>query len=919
MSGVTELVERAKELGYPALGLTDHGSMGGAVELYTACRKADIKPLPGVELYLTSDAALGEKRSMHLTVASYTPEGYRNLVGLNNLAHRSFHYRPRVDMAQLATLAEDGLLQGLAIGTGCRSGPVVRAMTDRGVEAAEQVVNALAGWFPRVYVEIMDHGFKAEGMTDAEICADLHEIAYRQGLPVIVTSDTHYTLPTDAPAHDALKTLVSWSEDPTEGRFSGSGYWLVDEDHIKSVYEPAVFTEAIENLAELAEKACVTIPELDTFSLKIPDVTFQGTQFKTLCRKARACLEEMLAASGWSEAKCKKYRARLEEELSVVEASGFAGYLLLVMAITDYCWDNRIWFYTRGSATGSLILFATRVTQEDPIEHEIRFDRFLSPDRESPPDVDLDIEHTKRDQVVAHFGERYPVLQVGTTMTYGITTESAEEDGPSGGSLAVKYYAVQRKLGTGINSWAEIPTEDKNMLKNLAERNLVSGRGAHPGGYILAADEAAVAFMPLELIASSKTMVTAFDKDEVEKLGLPKIDLLGSRVLTALHICCDQIVGGDGREYYSTISMKDKETIARCAKGNTVGLFQLGGWTNRKMVEAIKPKTVKDLIAVQALARPAPMASGFTQSYMDRREGKEPVPEMHPHIANETRDTYGLAIYQEQLVGVLRALGLDSMRLTKLLKAVKASGKAHALRAAEVMEAELEPLKDLARTKGWSQADIDWLVTCLVEYGAGYSFGKAHAVQYGCTGYRTAFLATHKPLAYWTGMLIAYTGAKDQKTKEPLELRYKAQARRDGVRVLPPHVHHSGLEYTPDTENNAIREGLTSVSNVGVACAMEIIAKRPFASLVDLAQRVTSKVTCTKPLLEGTPAGECGGHIQKLAEAGALIEIPVGEPMRRAKGRIRRCKECKTTFGTPLEYEDHVEAEHIDPDAHRDE
>lgn len=910
MSEVPALVDRAVELGHPALGLTDHGEMGGVAELYTACRKAGIAPFPGTELYLTPDSGLGLRSSMHLTVLAYTAEGYRNLVGLNNLAHRHFMYRPRVDLAQIAALGEEGKLQGLAVGTGCRSGPVVRALVDRDEVAARQVVEALAGWFPRVYVELMQHDFAADGMHDKEITEALFAIAEEVGLPTIVTGDAHYTLQDDRGAHDALKTLVTWSADPDEGRFSGSGYWLLDEEHLATRFDPRVLDASLDALADLAERNQVAIPELDTFTLKIPDVTFKGTQQDTLATRACAALEAWLEdkPKSWQ----KRYNDRLLDELDVVEQSGFAGYLLLVAAITDYCAEQRIWYYTRGSATGSLILYLLRVTQEDPVAWDIRFDRFLSPDRSSPPDVDLDIEHRRRDEVVAHFAERYPVLQVGTTMTYSITSKSEEEDGPSGGSLAVKYYSVQRKVGSTVGSWDDIPEDDKAMLKDLASRNLVSGRGAHPGGYILTADEATAAIMPMVYIASSKTLVTAFDKGDVERMGLPKIDLLGSRVLTALRICCELIAGDRAREYYADIDMKDKDTIKRCAAGETTGLFQFGGWTNRKVIMEMVPTKVADLVAAQALARPAPMNSGFTRSFMRRRDGVEKPPERHEDIAAETKDTYGLAIYQEQLVGVLRRLGLDAARLTRLLKAVKASGKQHAEAAAKVMAEEIEPLVVMAKERGWDDDDVAWLRSCLQDYGAGYSFGKAHSVQYGTTGFRTAYLAEHEPLAYWTGMLTAYDGVKDPKTKEVVNLKFKQQARRDGVKVLAPHVHHSGLTFTPDPEQYVIREGLTSIPHVGEACAEELVAKRPFASLVDLGQRVSSKVTGAGDLVWGTAATDCKGHVAHLATARALEGIPVGEPMRRAKGRIRRCKQCKITYATPLEYEDHVEEAHGD-------
>jgi DNA polymerase-3 subunit alpha len=439
--------------------------------------------------------------------------------------------------------------------------------------------------------------------------------------------------------------------------------------------------------------------------------------------------------------------------------------------------------------------------------------------------------------------------------------------------------------------------------------------------------------MPLTYISSSQTMVTAWDKGEVEKAGLPKIDVLGSRVLTALRIACNLLTGGDNdaaRAYYRDLPMNDKAAIRRCATGNTVGLFQLGGWTNRKVCEQMAPTKVADLVAVQALARPAPMDSGFTRSFMRRRDKVEKVPEQHEDIAAETKDTYGLAIYQEQLVGVLRRLGLDAMRLTRLLKAVKASGKQHAEAAAKVMEEELEPLKALARGRGWSEADVVWLESCLRDYGAGYSFGKAHSVQYGTTGYRTAYLAEHEPLAYWTGMLTAYDGVKDPKTKEVVNLKFKRQARKDDVRVLMPHVNRSEATFAADPETYAIREGLVSIPGLGPAAAEEITANRPYESVQDFVRRTGTKVTggkdaafmdqatftewstAKKPNAAGEMVWAASAHVAALSRVGAFDGLPYGEPMRKAKGRIRKCKDCKVTFPTPLEYEDHVEEAHGD-------
>lgn len=931
MSPVAELVNEAAALGYPALAITDHGRVASVVEHYRTARQVGIEPAPGTELYVTPDHSLRIQSSMHLTVVSYTPQGYRNLVGLNNLAQRQRSFgRPRVDFGDLASLAEHGLLQGLALGTGCRSGPVVKALVERDETAARQVIEALAGWFPRVYVELMNHHFAADGWSDRQICDALAGLAREMSLPMILSTDTHYTRESDQELHDAMKALVWFGADPAEAGFNGSGYWLRGESELLGY---PYIEECLQGLEDLSDRLKVSIPELDTFALRIPDLTLVGTQHDELHFQAATALAKWLADKPkvWT----KRYMDRLLAELEVVKMSGFAGYLLLIGWLCDWMRENKIWFHVRGSASGSLILYVLGVTQLDPVARQIRFDRFLSPDRSSPPDVDIDIEHTRRDEVVNMARERYPVLQVGTTMTLSISghadddEDAGEEENPESGkgSLLIKYNSVKRKQAVAAGEdpktvpflkWAEIPAEDKAVLRRLSDQNLVSGRGAHPGGYVIAADEPSVAFMPLESIGSSKTMVTSLDKDDVEAFGLPKIDLLGSKVLTAVRIAAELVCDGDGREWYDAIPENDKKTIRRAAKGKTMGAFQFTGRTNRRVTMEIEPKNIEDLVAVQALGRPAPMQAGFTRLFMDRRFQRAQVPDLHEDIALETKDTYGLAIYQEQLVGVLRRLGLDATRLTRLLKAVKASGKAHAEKAAKVMASELEPLQALARSRGWSEDDVAWLTSCLHDYGAGYSFGKAHAFQYAQVGFRTMWLAEHEPLAYWTGMLISYTGAKNS-YGDDLEQAYRKAARDDGVKVFKAHVEHSGVIYTPEPESFAVREGLTSIGGVGVPAATELIAHRPFASLIDLAQRVAhGKVTGCKKLLLGVEPGECGGTIQALYQARALDGIPPGEPIRRAKGRIRRCQLCKHTYATPLEYEDHFEAEHLDPEGDRD-
>lgn len=928
LSDARVLVDRAVELGYPALGFTDHGTMAAVAQGYKAA-KGRLAFLPGVEMYLTPLHEARDRKAMHLTMAAYTSEGYRNLVALNNQAHNQrFNKRGRLDMADLAAAAERGLTAGIAVATGCRSGPVVRAFTERDEIAASQVIKALDGWFPKTYVELMDHGFKADGWWDYEICAALHEVATALGVPTIITGDAHYTVAEEVDAHNALKELTTFSTDPEDGRFKGAGYWLRSDEEIgQELGQAPWIQQAYQGLDDLAAAAKVSIPELDVFTAKIPDVTFAGTQAPTLRAKVREALEHFIASTKLTKKQVQACYERVDAEHPVITKAEMDGYLLLIAKICDLMEERGIWFHTRGSAAGSFICYLLGITQYNPMPWawDIAMDRFLSGDRTSLPDIDLDIEHTRRDEVldaVASWG--YELRQVGTQPVYGLDFKD-DDSGEEKGSLRVKYFSTLRKQGVKIDGWHEVSDEDKALLTDLASRKLIAGIGAHPGGYVVARDNPTVGCLPMVAIHSSDTIVTAFDKGEVEAMGFPKVDFLGSKALTGLRIACTLITGGDAftvprtrqeaaaaKEFYRAIPMDDAPSLKRTGAGHTTGLFQLGGSTNRRGLMELQPKKTRDIVAAQALMRPAPLNSGFTREYLERRAKQKPVPEMHEDIALETKETYGLAIYQEQVVGMLRRIGLPGEQLTKLLKAVKASGKAHIEEAKKIVEDEMQSITDMAIGRGWGEADLVYLKGCLLDYGAGYSFGKAHSVTYGVVGYLTAYLATHEPLAYWTGQLNAYMGSKNSRGDkiEPMLIR---AARADDVRVIDAHVNHSGTGYTPDPAKNAIRKGLISIDKVGVGCALELIAKRPFTSLVDIGQKVNGKVSGAKGLLLGTDPEECGGAIAELYAAKALHGLPRGEPMRKAKGRIRKCKECKHTFSTPLEYEDHVDAGHPEP------
>jgi DNA polymerase-3 subunit alpha len=504
----------------------------------------------------------------------------------------------------------------------------------------------------------------------------------------------------------------------------------------------------------------------------------------------------------------------------------------------------------------------------DPIAGGLRMDRFLSRDRTRPPDVDLDVEHERRDEVIAELSERFSVRQVGSHMQYSLWEEDEGDVGK--GSLMVRYHTSARKSGvTDKLPWRDIPKADKDMLVALGNMKLISGPGTHAAGYIVAPDEAAVSELPLNWIASRKAFVTAYAKKDVEALGFVKVDLLGLRTLTAIRVTCTEIARQmsaetgeepDPQGLYESIPINDRATLQKIGSGNNIGVFQLEGFAMSKGCERLKPKKMDDIIAAQALFRPATMGSGATSDYIGRRNKTEQVPSRHIDIQQETAETYGVLLYQEQVIGVLRRMGMPADELTNMLDAVKASNEASAA-AAVALEQAKPRIRQLAGDRGWAEPDIDWLISALVAYGE-YSFNKAHAASYGLVAYRTAYLATHYPTEFWLGMVTAFSN-------HPKENDYVRAARSQKVQVLPAHVNKSGVTYSID--GKVIRKGLLSVKGVGKISAEELVANQPYRDLRDLGERVTPrKVSGAKGLALGKDPDECGGVISHLAESGAL-------------------------------------------------
>ena len=843
LSQVSTLVATAKANGQPVLGLTDHGNMSGAVKLYTACKDAGIMPVPGSEFYLVRDRADKKAKRFHLGVLAVDSIGYRNLVALSSASHRNFYHKPLLDLSDLAEASEAGRLRGLVALSGCYSGLPIQDLLNYGPEQALTDLGMYARWFDQCYVEVMDHEIAwPDGTTDADLCNALVDLADRLGLPALVTNDVHYARPDQRALHNSLKRLVSYGSGEDDGVFSGHGYDLAATEVVKAKHSSKNWIQGLAGMADLLQRWDLSIPALDRYSYNIPLIAPEPQQ-------------ELVRRVGVDP-------PVLAEELDVLDKTGMAGYLLLVAEVTDYLRREGIQFQTRGSAGGSLACFRLGITSVNPLDWKLRYERFITTDRTKPPDIDLDVEYARRGEVLDWLRQRFSVHHIGTYIELSM---SDAEDGK--GSLVIKYMAKARarakERDEPLPPWDAVPEEEKGKLYALAHLGVTSNYGVHPAGLVLTTSDAQFeALVPTMYVASSKTFVSQYTMKDIETLGLVKLDLLGSRALSTLRGALENL-GRDPRDGLDWIPAEDPGTLQTVRTGDTVGVFQFDGYTNRRGGQEMRVNSVADIVAVQALYRPAVMNGGTTAAFIRRRRHQEKTPKLHPILNRSLHETHGLVIFQEQVIEILRALGMNPHDLTALLKAVKASNN-NVAAAAEVIASYGADVFRMCSDKVIpdEQANMLWRA---IEGFAEYGFNRAHATTYGLTAYRTAYLKTHYPVPYYAALLASFEGTKDK------EAWYRSAARIHGVKVRAPMVGISGAHYTFDAVSNTVRRGLRSVKGVGKVAADHIAAHGPYTDLADLIERCGSRpVTGGKEYLATRNPGDLCGTLAALYEAGAL-------------------------------------------------
>ncbi|MGH3104077.1 MAG: DNA polymerase III subunit alpha [Gaiellaceae bacterium] len=830
------LAARAAELEMPAVALTDHGSLAGAVELYKEAGKHGVKPLIGCEVYVADDRRAQTKGYAHLTLLAETNEGYGNLIKLASAGYlEGYYYKPRVDWELLERHAA-----GVIALSGCLSGRVCKALEESRPQDAAADLDRLVTIFGRdsTYVELQNAGLAAQALINPKLV----ELAGEAKLPLVATGDVHYLMHEDARAHEALLCIQSGDSLKNPNR------WKFDTDQFffKTAAEMALDfpgqEAALRRTLEIAERCEVTM-ELGRILLPAFPVPEGHDAFDYLVELCEKGLERRY------ERVTPELQERLRFELKTIREMGFVDYFLIVWDFIAFAKRNGISVGPgRGSTAGSLVAYCLQITDVDPIKYDLLFERFLNPGRKSLPDADIDFSVEGRERVINYVAEKYGRDRVAQIITFGtMAARAAVRD--AGRVLDVPYGVVDKVAKTipeGPGQSLEACLKPGQELKAVYDADpvareivdlarplegLVRQDSIHAAGVVIG-DRPLTDYVPLQQKGSDQEVVTQFKMGDVEALGLLKIDFLGLRNLDVIDKAFALIGGGVDA---ASIPLDDAKTYAMLARGEATGVFQFESSGMREALRQVKPTEFEDLIALVALYRPGPMA--YIPVYARRKAGQEQVTYVDPRLKALTENTYGICIYQEQYMEIAKEIaGFSPAEADDLRRAI--SKKIHALMAS-LKERFLEGCAQNGIAPG--VASQLWKDN---EQAQDYSFNKSHAACYALIAYRTAWLRAHHPREYMAALISSVMNTKD---KVPF---YVNACDELGIEVLPPDVNASECDFA--VVEGKIRFGLNAVKNVGDSAARAIVRARaeggPFASIWDFTERVDPQVVNKRSL-----------------------------------------------------------------------
>jgi DNA polymerase-3 subunit alpha len=862
---IPDLVDAAAAAGFDALALTDHGALYGAIAFYQACRAQGIKPILGVEAYVARRSmrdreGKADAQPFHLVLLATDWTGYQNLCRLVTDAHvEGYYYKPRIDREHLARHAA-----GLVGLSGCLNGEIPRALEVDDWEAARRLAGEYGEIFGpgRFFLELQDHGLAEQRRLNEKLL----RLAPQVGLPLVVTNDLHYVRREQHEAHDVLLCVGTGSNLDTPGRLR----FETPEFYLKTAAEMAArFPDHLDALRATRAIAEMVDLELPLGRLRIPHfpVPEGETVESWLRQECQRGLQERYGTV------TPELQARLDYELDVICRMGYAGYFLIVADFTRYAREQGIATTCRGSAAGSIVAYSLGITPVDPIAYQLPFERFLNPDRVTMPDIDIDFQDDRRDEVIAYVARKYGQDHVAQIITFGtMLARAAIRD--VGRVLGFGYGEVDRiakmvpnQLGIRLDEALEMSPQLRGLyerdpqvrrLIDLARQleGVARNASTHAAGVVISR-EPLTELMPLQKATTSDALMTQYEMHAVEALGLLKFDFLGLSNLTILRRAVDLIRQLRGVEIdLERLPLDDAKTFELLASGETTGIFQLESAGMRRYIRELRPTSVHDLAAMVALYRPGPMDN--IPTYIRRKHGLEPVTYLHPLLEPYLEKTYGIFVYQEDIMAAAQALGGFTGPEADTL------GYAIRKKKGSLLRSMRDKFVRQAAERGVPPEVIDAVFTAFQPFER-YGFNKAHATCYGLIAYQTAYLKANYPVEYMTCVLTAFGDNADKVAATV------AECRRLGIPVLPPDVHRSGKAFT--VEGRAIRFGLLAVKNVGEGAIESIIAAReeggPFRSLADLCARVDLRLVNRKVL-------------ESLIKVGALADL--GHPAQLLAG-----------------------------------
>ena len=908
---VGALFDEVERLEMPAVAMTDHGNMYGSAEFYRRARKSAAKPIIGIEAYLAPQSrhhkkpvfwgqasqrgsdeygeggdVSGAGAYTHMTMLARTATGLRNLFKLSSLASFDGYYRkPRMDRELVAAHAD-----GIIATTGCPSGEVQTRLRLGQVEQALAAAADYRDIFGKenFFLELMDHGLPIE----RSVREGLLEVAKKLDLPPLATNDSHYVTKDQAESHAALLCVQAGKtlDDPNRFKFDGDGYYLRSAAEMREYWDSEV-PGAADNTLLIAER-------VESYDGGVrrgrPDAALPALAGPDRGRPAARRGREVHAGPLPERPRADEYKDRIELELRVISQMGFPGYFLVVGDLVRWAKQQKIAVGPgRGSATGSLLAYILQITDLDPIEHSLLFERFLNPERVSPPDIDLDFDERRRGEVMRYTVDKWGEENVAQVITFGtIKTKAAIKDaarvlhGQPGFAIADR---ISKALPPPIMA-KDIPLSgifnpsheryaEATEVRTLAETDpevgrimgtarglegLVRNAGVHACAVILSA-EPLLDVIPLWK-RDDGSVITGWDYPSCEEIGLLKMDFLGLRTLTVVGDTVDSVKNNYGVEIdTATLALDDKKTYELLSRGDTLGVFQLDGGGMRTLLKAMEPSHFGDIAAALALYRPGPMAANAHMDYAERSNGRQKLTPIHAELEEALEpilgETYHLLVYQEQVMAIAQRLAGYSLGQADLLR--RAMGK----KKKEIIEKEYEGFKAGMLAKGFSAESCQTLWDVMLPF-SGYAFNKSHTAGYGLVSYWTAFLKANYPVDFMAAQL---TSIGDNKDKSAV---YLAECRRMGIKVLPPDVNDSDLWFR--AVDGDIRFGLGAVRNVGANVVESIIKTRRdkgrFTSFTDFLEKV-DLLCCNKRIIES------------LIKAGAFDSF--GQPAARAADGAR--------------------------------